>query len=353
MRFVRRNFKYLLTVLILVIIAGAGIATVKISSIEAERQIAKEEANSDIAMAKTNASTAKRTGGGNNSYTMPASDQTTNESSDDKSSGVAKENFDAQQNDADSQAENIRKDSRSNSKKSVDAEDVDGQSANDKQAERNAKAKTSGKDVVLKAKEKNGSKAQKASEPKKEVASSGRKKSNGKNSNTTYHTAKVPENKPEPVNVEDQTIEEDTSFTVYLSIECLTLLNKKDSVEPSVAKYIPEDGYILRKKECVCYKGESVYDVLAREVKAAGIQFEADYTPMYGSAYIRGIGNIYEFDGGDMSGWLYSVKPPNEDAWCPNYGCSRYVLIEGEYIRWAYTCENFGGDIGGEFAGGF
>lgn len=42
---------------------------------------------------------------------------------------------------------------------------------------------------------------------------------------------------------------------------------------------------------------------------------------MYNSAYIEGINNLYEFDCGSLSGWMYKVN-----EWFPNYGCSRYVL---------------------------
>jgi hypothetical protein len=92
--------------------------------------------------------------------------------------------------------------------------------------------------------------------------------------------------------------------------------------------------------------GETVFDVLQRECKSAGIPMEFEYTPMYKSAYIEGINNLYEFDRGDLSGWMYSVN-----GWYPNYGCSRYELKAGDQIRWRYTCD-LGKDIGGYNATG-
>lgn len=64
---------------------------------------------------------------------------------------------------------------------------------------------------------------------------------------------------------------------------------------------------------------------------------------MYNSAYIEGIHNLYEFDVGELSGWMYSVND-----WFPNYGCSRYQLQDGDVVEWVYTCD-LGEDVGRGF----
>ena len=80
------------------------------------------------------------------------------------------------------------------------------------------------------------------------------------------------------------------------------------------------------------------------EVKTApgprGIHMESTWTPAYNSAYIEGIGNLYEFDCGAESGWMYAVN-----GWFPNYGCSQYALQDGDTGTWVYTCE-LGRDVG-------
>ena len=63
-------------------------------------------------------------------------------------------------------------------------------------------------------------------------------------------------------------------------------------------------------------------------------------TPLYDSAYIEGIGNLYEFDCGNESGWMYCVNDQ-----FPNYGCSHHMLADGDVIRWKYTCD-LGRDVG-------
>ena len=66
-------------------------------------------------------------------------------------------------------------------------------------------------------------------------------------------------------------------------------------------------------------------------------------TPIYGGAYIEGIGNLYEFDTGELSGWMYEVN-----GWFPNYSCSGYQLENGDTVRWVYTCD-MGYDVGGGY----
>lgn len=87
-------------------------------------------------------------------------------------------------------------------------------------------------------------------------------------------------------------------------------------------------------------EGESVHDVLQRVCKDAGIQMESSFTPAYNSAYVEGINNLYEFDCGQLSGWMYNVN-----GWFPNYGCSKYTVQDGDVINWVYTC-NLGKDVG-------
>ena len=68
---------------------------------------------------------------------------------------------------------------------------------------------------------------------------------------------------------------------------------------------------------------------------------EFSQSPVYETAYIEGIGNLYEFDAGALSGWMYRVN-----GWFPNYGCSSYQVQDGDVIEWVYTCD-LGADVGG------
>lgn len=160
-----------------------------------------------------------------------------------------------------------------------------------------------------------------------------------------YKTEPVPEGKPVPTEPQDSEIGE-KEMTCVLSVRCDTILNNMAEFNPDKKSIVPHDGVIFSEREVVFYEGESVFNVTLREMKKNKIHMEFVNTPIYNSAYIEGIGNIYEYDCGELSGWLYSVN-----GWFPNYGCSRYMLKQGDKIEWQYTCD-LGSDVGGYSASG-
>lgn len=135
------------------------------------------------------------------------------------------------------------------------------------------------------------------------------------------------------------------AHTCTISIECSTLVGNRD-LDQSKAEFVPADGWILSPSEVTFSPGETVFDVLKRVCAETDIQMESNYTPLYGSYYIEGINQLYEFDGGDRSGWMYSVN-----GWFPNYGCSSYTVEDGDTIEWRYTC-TLGSDVGNSYMGG-
>ena len=157
-----------------------------------------------------------------------------------------------------------------------------------------------------------------------------------------YQTDPIPEGKPKPVEPEDQEVDKGTAYTCTFSIECSTILNNLDQLDPDKLEMVPSGGVILAKTTVTFYEGESVFDVLQRVCLQYGIHMESSWTPIYNSAYIEGIHNLYEFDCGSLSGWMYRVN-----GWYPNYGCSRYQLQDGDVVEWRYTCD-LGNDVGGK-----
>lgn len=155
-----------------------------------------------------------------------------------------------------------------------------------------------------------------------------------------YLTDPVPEGKPVPVEPDNAVIT-DEAYTCILSVRCDTILENIDWLNPEKVELVPEDGVIFHQTKVTFYKGESVFNVLQREMKKAKIHMEFENTPIYNSAYIEGINNLYEFDCGELSGWMYKVND-----WFPNYGCSRYQLKENDIVEWVYTCD-LGVDVGG------
>ena len=161
-----------------------------------------------------------------------------------------------------------------------------------------------------------------------------------------YLTDPVPAGKPNPVEPDENNINKGQTYTCTFSIECSTILNNLDMLDPEKLEMVPSNGVILETVTVTFYEGESVFDVLQRLCKEYGIHMEAEWTPIYNSAYVEGIHNLYEFDCGALSGWMYSVND-----WYPNYGCSRYQLKDGDVVQWRYTCD-LGNDVGGGYAVG-
>ena len=150
---------------------------------------------------------------------------------------------------------------------------------------------------------------------------------NNKTSNTNSNTQKP----------------KDETVTCTIEIRCDTLNGGDNLTEDAKdAGKIPyaKNPTILSTYSVTVPKGQSVYDVLLLACRNNGIHVEASYTAMYESYYVEGINHLYEFDGGELSGWMYKVN-----GQFPNYGCSAYTVKPGDVIVWLYTCD-LGKDVG-------
>lgn len=123
-----------------------------------------------------------------------------------------------------------------------------------------------------------------------------------------------------------------------VTIDCGILLSNMDKLDKNARKYVPENGKLLEKTSIMVKKGASAYDVLTEACKQNKIAYDAEYSPVYKSSYVKGIGYLYEKMAGDMSGWLYRV-----DGKTPNVGASAYKLKDGESVEWLYTCSGRAG----------
>ena len=127
-------------------------------------------------------------------------------------------------------------------------------------------------------------------------------------------------------------------YTCLFEIECRTILSNMDKLSKDKKECVPDDG-VLFSAETGFDKGESVYDILKRVCDENGIQLETSYSPAFATRYIEGIGNLYEFDCGTASGWMYTVNGEYM-----NYGCSLCTVSDGDKIAIRYTC-NMGNDL--------
>ena len=135
----------------------------------------------------------------------------------------------------------------------------------------------------------------------------------------------------------------DGKLTCTLEIRCDTLLGKLDQMTPEKVALVPENGILLETVELEFEGGEAVFDVFRKKLREEKLHFEYVDASAYDSVYIEGIGNIYEYDCGPQSGWMYSVN-----GVYPGLGCSAYTLADGDVIVFNYTCD-LGADLGVDY----
>ena len=124
------------------------------------------------------------------------------------------------------------------------------------------------------------------------------------------------------------------TLTCTLTINCSTILNNMDKLTKGKDSLVPSDGRLLNLTDVKFEKGDTVFNILQRELHSRNMHIEFSTSPLYGCVYMEGICNLYEFDCGELSGWMYSVN-----GVFPSYGCSQYTLSDGDAIAWVYSCD--------------
>lgn len=128
--------------------------------------------------------------------------------------------------------------------------------------------------------------------------------------------------------------------TCTFSITCKSILDKLSDNEDF--EIVSPDGIIYPEKQVEFKPGESAFDLLLKETRQNGIHMEFNKNPVYNSCYVEGIGNIYEFDFGPLSGWTYKINGETL-----GYGSSSHKLCDGDVLEWLYTCDQ-GRDLDGD-----
>ena len=123
---------------------------------------------------------------------------------------------------------------------------------------------------------------------------------------------------------------ENAAGKVSMTIRCDTIADQQDS---EYAEHIPEDGVILETTDFEFAEGDSVYTILTDAARTFGIQTDSrgGFT---GMVYVAGINYLYEYQFGDLSGWIYHVN-----GVAPSVGCGEYIVKDGDRIEWLYTLE--------------
>ncbi|TCS93821.1 DUF4430 domain-containing protein [Hazenella coriacea] len=88
------------------------------------------------------------------------------------------------------------------------------------------------------------------------------------------------------------------------------------------------------------HSGDTVFEVLKRVTKQQKIAME--HRGIGSQVYVEGIANLYEFDRGQGSGWMYRVN-----GVFPNKSAGVFEIKPGDKIEWLYTLD-LGKDLGAE-----
>ncbi len=123
---------------------------------------------------------------------------------------------------------------------------------------------------------------------------------------------------------------------VSLTVDCTDVLDNMDSLKAEKHGIIPQNGIIYANSKVDIKEGDSAFDVLKRALTSSGVHLEFSLTPVYNSAYIEGIGNLYEFDCGERSGWKYSVNGE-----FPRVGCSDFKVNPSDKIVFIYKVAGY------------
>ena len=134
-------------------------------------------------------------------------------------------------------------------------------------------------------------------------------------------------------------------ITVTFSADCRTVLGRMDDIDEVVnpASVIPADGVVIPACEVSVPEGGTAFYALTAAARAEKVR--VDYTGSSYGVYVSGIGYIYEFGFGSLSGWMYRVNGE-----FPNVSAGNYVLSEGDAVEFVYTCD-LGADVGDEYYG--
>ena len=92
-----------------------------------------------------------------------------------------------------------------------------------------------------------------------------------------------------------------------------------------------DEGAVLAETEIIFNEGRTVLDILKKATRDAGIHME--YTGAGGAAYVKGIANLYEFDQGPESGWVYTVNGETRGESAGAFKPGRGDVVVWQYIR--------------------
>ena len=124
-----------------------------------------------------------------------------------------------------------------------------------------------------------------------------------------------------------QVFAETGNISVRVSVENNTFLEPVDGNDPMFTGLLLDTTVTLPN-------GSTGMDAFKKALDQEDIDYVED------NGYIRSIGDMSEFDGGEDSGWMVTAND-----WFTNTGVGGYTVEDNDYLRFMYTCAR-GDDLG-------
>lgn len=115
-----------------------------------------------------------------------------------------------------------------------------------------------------------------------------------------------------------------------LEVDCTEAI-ESGKLSNAELSYLPDDGKVIAKREVLFAEGETVFDVLIRELQKDNIHYDFSTGSSKKNKYIRAIANLYRLEPDDYSGWSYYVNGE-----LPTTAASEYKLTEGDEILFIF-----------------
>ncbi len=119
-----------------------------------------------------------------------------------------------------------------------------------------------------------------------------------------------------------------------VAVLCDEALKKPELLGEEKAALLPENGELLNLPQVEFKDGETAFSILLHQLQTKKIHY--DYETLAGTniRYISAVGNLYEFDCGPTSGWIYTVNGAYPDC-----SADAYEVKDGDKIEWKYITE--------------
>lgn len=134
------------------------------------------------------------------------------------------------------------------------------------------------------------------------------------------------------------------SKSYFENRESTVLLSSSDKnaseITFTISAHTVTDEEIYPPKTLYVAEDSTVFEILCEVCRTESIQLDYEKNSVYGLAYIKGIDSIYEYDHGDLSGWMYRVNGE-----LPNIGCGYFKVKDGDTVEILYST-NIGRDLG-------